>query len=120
MIREITNDQLWKIERDLIHIIKNHPGLAFLNSNKIQSFFSTNELLLNILHKRMHEIQIRYIAVDDKGIPVHIDPAAEKKEWKFLESAIGSSGGFLTGDEVAKGYDEDSAEFLNRSVKVKV
>lgn len=117
MKREITNNQLWLIENDLTAVARQSPGIAFLLATKIQQFYSRNEVLLKILHKRVHEIQKKYIVHDDNNQPQYV-AGTDNKEWFYLDSVIGKKGQLLTGEAIAAAYTEEVNEFLNRSVTV--
>ncbi len=121
MRRTITNGTLYQIEMDISQISSKSPGIHFLLETRIDSFFSRNQQVLKIIHKRMHNIQKRFIEHDEKEKPMYAEAVeGQPKQWEYLESATKTNGQLVTGDGVKTAYLEEAEDFLGRSVHVEL
>lgn len=119
MRREISNSELWLIERDLSSLRAKMPGVYFLLQTRVGDFFNRNKLTIHLLHKNVHQIQKKYIAHDEANDPQRVPGEGnEVPEWLFLESVATEKGEMLTGEAVSKAFYAELDEFLNRVVKV--
>ncbi len=109
MTREMTNESLWIVEMDISRIKAEFPALALLFDNRFIKFYQDNAMCMRILHKNLHEIQLKHIEHDEKEQPVYADSEEGKPtDWKYLPGS----------DKEA--YMVDYKEFMHRSVKVHI
>ncbi|HYC28822.1 MAG TPA: hypothetical protein VEB42_08400 [Chitinophagaceae bacterium] len=120
MKKEVTYNDLWLIDQDITNIRANMPALWIVLEAKFLTILlgKNNKPHVERLHRRMKEIQKKYIVHDEEDNPVKEVKEGKGPDWKYLESAVGKNGSLLTGDEVEKAYYEEAGEFLKRSVTI--
>lgn len=123
MAQTVSYDDLFLIEQDIQHILKNSPALTLFMADKFNRFFQRNKMRLNILHEKLAEIQRKYILHDENGFALRTEEKnkAGMAEWIFRGSYQDAQGNMIIGEEeVKKAYYSEAQEFLSRSFEVEI
>jgi hypothetical protein len=123
MAQTVSYNDLFLIEKDIHHILKNSPALTLFMADKFNRFFNRNKMRINLLHERLGEIQRKYIVHDDNGLALRTGEKNEDgmHEWIFRGSYQDAKGNMILGEEeVKKAYYKEAEEFLGRSFEVEI
>lgn len=107
MRHDVTNSQLLALETDIQKQMQSSAAFFFFNKEKVRRFYQQNAISLSILNKKMAAAVEKYV--------VHKD---EKPE-----TATDKDGVLIyvfNSDEDEKKYRDETAEFLNRTVKIEL
>lgn len=106
MRTDITNNALMALEVDIQNQVKASPAFYYFNKEKLKRFYQQNGHLLRIINDRMAEYIKKYVVHEDEK------PVTEKKD----EGEVY----VFTSTEAEEKYRAETAEFLNRTVKIEL
>lgn len=107
MLRELTNNQLLALARDIQAKQNESASFFYFNLQKIQNFFKYNQFLLNVIEKKMNGFIEKYVVHDEKGVAKSIEKDGQMV-YVFAEP------------EDEESYLLETKEFLSRVVKVQL
>jgi hypothetical protein len=102
------------IEKDMQHIMKNHPAIAMLEHSKIQLFYQQATSHLQIITKQVDTIKEKYVEKSSDGKYIVVNNADGTRSWKFLQTYVDIANAItITGKEVEKRFNQDINDYLN-------
>jgi hypothetical protein len=80
MKRIMTYEQLWLIEVDIDRVKKESPAIYLVLDKEFRKLLKnpTTSKAINDLHRKVHAIQLNYVAHSEKGAPLYV-PGQEAK-----------------------------------------
>lgn len=103
MRKQMTNNELMILDKDISELTKNSPALSFFFSEKIKRFYEANQVNIRVLYQKIAYIKKQHCVLDEKGEPLTV------KSDEGLQLQYES-------DEKKEQCAAELTEFLNRAV----
>lgn len=116
---QMSRNDLYSIEKQIIEIRKEKQALALLLYHSIQKFFTAANPELAISKSRFLAIAAKYIHKDENGI-LQTHAAEGKEEWKFLGSYKDDYGTYILGeDNVKNKFNDEVDKLMKQKITIK-
>lgn len=117
MKKQVTYNQLFAMDQELIRFQKQFPAVSILLDNRLRFFYERASIHLNAMMNGMNEIQKKFVQVDADG-KFRTEGDGDKTDWLFVPVYTDFKTASIISDKatIKQKFEEKVTEFMSISI----
>jgi hypothetical protein len=121
MKKQVTYNQLFAMDQELIRFQKQFPAVAILLETRLRFFYERADIHLKAMLNGMNDIQKKFVQVDENG-KFRTEGEGDKTDWLFVPVYTDFKTASIISDKatIKKLFEEKVTEFMSITITLDI